>query len=162
MEVAPTETGMKAKSYSMNMSKDFIPMCVFSEANQGKDQKLDFLINRIRYTQFLFSALWELVFSLMCRFSCDSLECTLGKCTEWLLSCWSRLIDFHLTAFHMIVKITWIDLNDCKFEIGIRQLLVTCYAYRNCHVEDMCYVYVADDLLLHQLRSPITWAKLHK
>ncbi|KAL6216216.1 PREDICTED: transcription initiation factor IIF subunit beta [Fragaria vesca subsp. vesca] len=36
MEVAPTETGMKPKSYSMNMSKDFIPMCVFSEANQGK------------------------------------------------------------------------------------------------------------------------------
>ena len=49
MEVAPTETGLKPKSYSMNMSKDFIPMCVFSEANQGKDQKLDFLINRIRY-----------------------------------------------------------------------------------------------------------------
>ncbi|KAM5565024.1 hypothetical protein ABKV19_019181 [Rosa sericea] len=36
MEVAPTEAGMKPKNYSMNMSKDFIPMCVFSEGNQGK------------------------------------------------------------------------------------------------------------------------------
>lgn len=37
MEIAGTEAGNKGKSYSMNMSKDFVPMCVFSEANQGKD-----------------------------------------------------------------------------------------------------------------------------
>ncbi|KAK9947000.1 hypothetical protein M0R45_012437 [Rubus argutus] len=32
MEIAGTEAGNKGKSYSMNMSKDFVPMCVFSEA----------------------------------------------------------------------------------------------------------------------------------
>ncbi|PRQ54888.1 putative transcription initiation factor IIF, beta subunit [Rosa chinensis] len=36
MEGSATEVGMKPKSYSMNTSKDFIPMCVFPEANQGK------------------------------------------------------------------------------------------------------------------------------
>ena len=49
MEVAPTETGMKPKSYAMNMSKDFIPMCVFSEANQGKDQKLIFPVHHLQF-----------------------------------------------------------------------------------------------------------------
>ncbi|KAK1289097.1 hypothetical protein QJS10_CPB18g01835 [Acorus calamus] len=36
MELAQKEHGNVPKSYSLNMFKDFVPMCVFSEANQGK------------------------------------------------------------------------------------------------------------------------------
>ncbi|XVF63771.1 hypothetical protein PTKIN_Ptkin09bG0114000 [Pterospermum kingtungense] len=35
MEMAGSETGNMPKSYSLNMSKDFVPMCIFSETNQG-------------------------------------------------------------------------------------------------------------------------------
>ncbi|KAK9269937.1 hypothetical protein L1049_025510 [Liquidambar formosana] len=36
MEMAGTETGNMPKSYSLNMFKDFVPMCVLSETNQGR------------------------------------------------------------------------------------------------------------------------------
>nr|DAD22452.1 TPA_asm: hypothetical protein HUJ06_023915 [Nelumbo nucifera] len=36
MELAGTESANMPKSYSMNMFKDFVPMCVFSETNQGR------------------------------------------------------------------------------------------------------------------------------
>ncbi|KAL9395029.1 hypothetical protein Peur_014314 [Populus x canadensis] len=36
MEMARTESGNVPKSYSLNMFKDFVPMCVFSETPQGK------------------------------------------------------------------------------------------------------------------------------
>ncbi|CAA7410926.1 unnamed protein product [Spirodela intermedia] len=36
MELAHSESGNTPKSYSLNMFKDFVPMCVFSESNQGK------------------------------------------------------------------------------------------------------------------------------
>lgn len=36
MEMAGTETGNVPKSFSLNMFKDFVPMCVFSEASQGE------------------------------------------------------------------------------------------------------------------------------
>ncbi|XP_006654626.1 general transcription factor IIF subunit 2-like [Oryza brachyantha] len=36
MEMAQNNTGNTPKSYSLNMSKDFVPMCVISESNQGK------------------------------------------------------------------------------------------------------------------------------
>ncbi|KAK2971504.1 hypothetical protein RJ640_020910 [Escallonia rubra] len=36
MEMAGNETGNMPKSYSLNMFKDFVPMCVFSEASQGR------------------------------------------------------------------------------------------------------------------------------
>jgi hypothetical protein len=36
MELACTESGNIPKCYSMDMSKDFIPMSVFSESSQGK------------------------------------------------------------------------------------------------------------------------------
>lgn len=36
MELAQNEIGNNPKSYSLNMFKDFVPMCVFSESNQGK------------------------------------------------------------------------------------------------------------------------------
>ncbi|KAG8493680.1 hypothetical protein CXB51_011760 [Gossypium anomalum] len=35
MEVAGSETERIPKSYSLNMFKDFVPMCVFSESSQG-------------------------------------------------------------------------------------------------------------------------------
>ena len=38
MELAQTNTGNTPKSYSLNMFKDFVPMCVFSESNQGRIQ----------------------------------------------------------------------------------------------------------------------------
>ena len=37
MEMAGSDAGNMPKSYSLNMSKDFVPMCVFSESNQGED-----------------------------------------------------------------------------------------------------------------------------
>ncbi|XP_077226101.1 transcription initiation factor IIF, beta subunit [Tasmannia lanceolata] len=36
MELAGKEHGNMPKTYSLNMFKDFVPMCVFSETNQGK------------------------------------------------------------------------------------------------------------------------------
>lgn len=36
MELASHEPGNVPKTYSMNMAKDFIPMCVFSETSQGE------------------------------------------------------------------------------------------------------------------------------
>ncbi|KAL6995746.1 DNA helicase [Sarracenia purpurea var. burkii] len=36
MEMAGNEIGNMPKSYLLNMSKDFVPMCIFSESNQGK------------------------------------------------------------------------------------------------------------------------------
>ncbi|KAI0500781.1 hypothetical protein KFK09_018998 [Dendrobium nobile] len=36
MELAQKDGGNTPKSYSLNMFKDFVPMCVFSESSQGK------------------------------------------------------------------------------------------------------------------------------
>ncbi|WOL09662.1 general transcription factor IIF subunit 2-like [Canna indica] len=36
MEMAQMDSGNTPKSYTLNMFKDFVPMCVFSESNQGK------------------------------------------------------------------------------------------------------------------------------
>ncbi|PVH37975.1 hypothetical protein PAHAL_5G141800 [Panicum hallii] len=36
MEMAQTNNGNTPKSYSLNMYNDFVPMCIFSESNQGK------------------------------------------------------------------------------------------------------------------------------
>lgn len=36
MEMANSEIPNMPKSYALNMFKDFVPMCIFSEANQGK------------------------------------------------------------------------------------------------------------------------------
>ncbi|XP_078167121.1 uncharacterized protein LOC144561891 [Carex rostrata] len=35
MEMAQTDSGHTPKSYSLNMFKDFVPMTIFSESNQG-------------------------------------------------------------------------------------------------------------------------------
>ena len=37
MEMAGNEIENKPKIYSLNMFKDFVPMCVFAESNQGED-----------------------------------------------------------------------------------------------------------------------------
>jgi len=37
MEMAANEAGNIPKSYSLNMFKDFVPMSVFSETNQGEN-----------------------------------------------------------------------------------------------------------------------------
>ncbi|OVA20377.1 Transcription initiation factor IIF [Macleaya cordata] len=36
MELAGTESPNMPKNYTLNMFKDFVPMCIFSETNQGK------------------------------------------------------------------------------------------------------------------------------
>ncbi|KAL6616138.1 hypothetical protein ACP70R_038408 [Stipagrostis hirtigluma subsp. patula] len=36
MEMAQVDNGNIPKSYSLNMFNDFVPMCIFSESNQGK------------------------------------------------------------------------------------------------------------------------------
>uniref|UniRef100_A0A0E0C8B1 TFIIF beta subunit N-terminal domain-containing protein n=1 Tax=Oryza meridionalis TaxID=40149 RepID=A0A0E0C8B1_9ORYZ len=38
MEMAQTGNGNTPKSYSLNMFKDFVPMCVFSESNQEGEE----------------------------------------------------------------------------------------------------------------------------
>lgn len=43
MEMAGAEGGNVPKSYSLNMFKDFVPMSVFSETNQGEDYYSDLL-----------------------------------------------------------------------------------------------------------------------
>jgi hypothetical protein len=43
MEMTGTDAGKIPKSYSLNMFKDFVPMCVLSEANQGEDHNSGFL-----------------------------------------------------------------------------------------------------------------------
>lgn len=43
MEMTGTDGGKIPKSYSLNMFKDFVPMCVLSEANQGEDHNSGFL-----------------------------------------------------------------------------------------------------------------------
>lgn len=35
--MANNEAGKMPKSYSLNMFKDFVPMTIFSEVNQGQD-----------------------------------------------------------------------------------------------------------------------------
>ncbi|CAO1946147.1 unnamed protein product, partial [Urochloa humidicola] len=37
MEMAQANNGNTPKSYSLNMYNDFVPMCIFSESNQGWD-----------------------------------------------------------------------------------------------------------------------------
>ncbi|KAM7521176.1 hypothetical protein LguiB_020138 [Lonicera macranthoides] len=43
MEMAANDVPNMPKSYSLNMFKDFVPMCVFSESNQGEDHNLYFI-----------------------------------------------------------------------------------------------------------------------
>lgn len=40
MEMAQTDSGNTPRSYSLNMFKDFVPMCVISESNQGTNPSL--------------------------------------------------------------------------------------------------------------------------
>ena len=37
MEMAQTDNGNTPRNYSLNMFQDFVPMCVFSESNQGNN-----------------------------------------------------------------------------------------------------------------------------
>lgn len=37
MEMVRTEAVNMPKAYSLNMFKDFVPMCIFSETSQGKN-----------------------------------------------------------------------------------------------------------------------------
>lgn len=43
MEMAGSEVANVPKSYSLNMFKDIVPMCVFSETNQGANLTCIFL-----------------------------------------------------------------------------------------------------------------------
>jgi len=43
MEMAGTEAVNMSKTYSLNMFKDFVPMCVFSETSQGENRNLRFV-----------------------------------------------------------------------------------------------------------------------
>lgn len=56
MEMAGIEAGNKPKSYSLNMFKDFVPMSVFSETNQGEDHNTEFqmylLFIRVLYNEY--------------------------------------------------------------------------------------------------------------
>ncbi|KAJ8647887.1 hypothetical protein MRB53_000910 [Persea americana] len=59
MELASHEPGNVPKTYSMNMAKDFIPMCVFSETSQGKvsmegkmEEKFDMKPNNENFEEY--------------------------------------------------------------------------------------------------------------
>ncbi|KAI4336828.1 hypothetical protein L6164_015308 [Bauhinia variegata] len=43
MEMAGTEAANLPRTYSLNMFKDFVPMCVFSETSQGENFSLSFI-----------------------------------------------------------------------------------------------------------------------
>jgi len=43
MEMAGSEAVNMPKTYSLNMFKDFVPMCVFSETSQGENRNLSFI-----------------------------------------------------------------------------------------------------------------------
>ena len=43
MEMTQVDNSNTPKSYSLNMYSDFVPMCIFSESNQGSSQL--YLIN---------------------------------------------------------------------------------------------------------------------
>ena len=43
MEMAGTDAVNMPKTYSLNMFKDFVPMCVFSETNQGENCNLSLM-----------------------------------------------------------------------------------------------------------------------
>lgn len=43
MEMAGSEAVNMPKTYSLNMFKDFVPMCVFSETSQGENRNLRFI-----------------------------------------------------------------------------------------------------------------------
>lgn len=62
MEMASTDSGNLPKSYSLNMFKDFVPMSVFSETNQGEDLNSGSLKYLIIYVSF-------------CGFSTHGLTC---------------------------------------------------------------------------------------
>lgn len=62
MEMTGTGAPNMPKSYSLNMFKDFVPMCVFSETNQGKSH--DFCLNYV----ILYICFSELFCSLFCIF----------------------------------------------------------------------------------------------
>lgn len=40
MEMSGTESVNMAKAYSLNMFKDFVPMCIFSETSEGENCNL--------------------------------------------------------------------------------------------------------------------------
>lgn len=40
MEMSGTDSVNMAKAYSLNMFKDFVPMCIFSEASEGENCNL--------------------------------------------------------------------------------------------------------------------------
>jgi len=40
MEMSGTEAVNMPKTYSLNMFKDFVPMCIFSETSEGELQSL--------------------------------------------------------------------------------------------------------------------------
>lgn len=44
MEMPGSEAVNMPKTYSLNMFKDFVPMCVFSETSQGENRTLRFMV----------------------------------------------------------------------------------------------------------------------
>lgn len=54
MEMAGAEPGHAPKSYSLNMSKDVVPMCIFSETGQGECSVWYICLLKERTPLFLF------------------------------------------------------------------------------------------------------------
>lgn len=77
MEMANTEAGSVPKSYSLNMFKDFVPMSVFSETNQG-----DFLKCLTLYVSFN---------------GCINIDCFLSTWQLW----WSRVVEMILVMINL-------------------------------------------------------------
>ena len=58
MEMTGAGAPNMPKSYSLNMFKDFVPMSVFSETNQGKNHDFNCLNDVILYICFSELFLW--------------------------------------------------------------------------------------------------------
>jgi len=62
MEMAGSEAVNMPKTYSLNMFKDFVPMCVFSETSQGEDSNLRFIPFVVFYSSIASNVLYQLQF----------------------------------------------------------------------------------------------------
>jgi len=62
MEMAGSDAVNMPKTYSLNMFKDFVPMCVFSETSQGENSIPRFIPFVVFYSSIASNVLYQLQF----------------------------------------------------------------------------------------------------
>lgn len=64
MEMASSEVVNVPKSYSLNMSKDIVPMCIFSEADQGENFDLAFVFSNFLIFFYEYPSFYKYFYTL--------------------------------------------------------------------------------------------------